>query len=179
MVLSGIISVAWPLVQRYAKPALILILGLSAGAIAFHYWKSSLVEQGYAKATAECAIERDAANTEAIEAYQESVEALITKNRKNQEEFENALNIYANRPADVVIERVPVRVKASCSSGDQMSGSTKGGQGDLRVGGQSSEAELSQRAARSLAEMINAIQKLQNECLLVKEAQRINQGALE
>ena len=174
--LSGIISFAWPLVQKYAKPALILILGLIAGAVAFYHWKSSLIEQGYDKGTAECTAERDKANTEAIEAYQEAVNALMLKNNQNQKEFENALYIYANRPADVVIERVPVRVKASCPAGITVIGSTESGSGDPEIGGQFIEAELSPGAVRSIEEITNSIQQLQNECLLIKEAQQINQG---
>lgn len=174
--LSGIISVAWPLVQKYAKPAIILILGLIAGAVIFHQWKSGLIEQGHDKGVAECTKERDEANTEATEAYQKAVEALVLKNNQNQKEFENALYIYANRPADVVIERVPVRVKASCPVGTAVTGGTESRSGDPKIGGQFIEAELSPGAVRSIEEITNSIQELQSKCLLIKETQQINQG---
>lgn len=175
-VLSTILTTVWPIVKKYGVAALAVVIGLGIGLYSFSSWKSGLVDQGYQKGVAECNLERSEANAKVVAEYQAAVNALVTKNRENQKEFENALQIYANRRPDVVIQRVPVRVKASCPSQDRVSGDPESGQKDTGIGGQFIEAELSPGAAGSITEIINAIQKLQDQCLLVKEAQRINQG---
>ncbi len=174
--LSTIITTVWPIAKKYGVAALAVVIGLGIGLYSFSSWKSGLVDQGHQKGVAECNLERSEANAKAINEYQAAVDALIVKNRENQKEFENALQIYANRRPDVVIQRVPVRVKASCPSQDRVPGDPESGQGNSEIGGRLIEAELSPRAVGSITEIINAIQKLQDQCLLVKEAQRINQG---
>lgn len=174
--LSTILTTVWPIAKKYGIAALAVVLGLGIAYVSFNHWKNSIIEQGYQKGVAECNEERSKANAKATEAYQAAVDALIEKNRTNQEEFENALYIYANRPADVVIQRVPVRVKAVCPTGHTQAGSAESGIGGTGIGGQTIETELSERATRSIERIMNDIKHLQDQCLLVKEAQRINQG---
>lgn len=174
--LKIVLDIVWPIAKKYGLAALAVVLGLGIAYISFNHWKNSIIEQGYQKGVAECNEERAEANTKVTEAYQEAVNALIKKNHDNKLEFENALNAYANRPADVVIQRVPVRVKAVCPTGNTQTGSAESGSGSTGIGGQTIETELSERATRSIEGIMNDIQRLQDQCLLVKEAQRINQG---
>lgn len=174
--LSSIIATVWPIAKKYGVAALALAIGLGVASYSFFHWKNSLIDQGHEKGVAECNKERSEVNAEAIAAYQEAMDALILRNSKNQEEFENALNVYANRPADVVIKRVPVRVKASCPVGNSAAGSTENRTESSGIGGSFIEAELSPGAVRNFERIMNDIQLLQSQCLLVKEAQRINQG---
>ncbi len=176
MGLSAIITTVWPIAKKYGVAALAVVIGLGIGLYSFSSWKSGLVDQGHQKGVAECNLERSEANAKAVAEYQAAVDALIVKNRENQKEFENALQIYANRRPDVVIQRVPVRVKASCPAGQAGPGSAESKPGSTEIGGQFIEAELSPRAVRRIEGITNDIQRLQDQCLLVKEAQRINQG---
>ena len=168
---------ALPYIQKYAGSALLIVLGVVVGGGMFLHWKNGIILQGYQKGVTECAIERGAANAKAIAAYQESVDALVLKNRTNEEEFENALMEYANRPADVIVKRVPVMVKVPSSAcGDGMPGDSEGGPEGTEIGGRVIETELSPGATERFAEIMSDVYRLQRECLLVKEAQRINQG---
>lgn len=172
-VLSSIISVV---AKKYGVAALAVVLGLGVASVSFFHWKNSIIEQGHEQGVAECNEERSRANEKVTEAYQAAVDALIAKNHTNKMEFENALNAYANRPANVVIQRVPVRVKAVCPPGNTETRSAESGIGGTGISGQIVEAELSERATRSIERITNDIELLQRQCLLVKEAQRINQG---
>ena len=174
--LKIILDIVWPIAKKYAVAASAVAAGVIALTYLFFHWQNNLIEQGHQRGVAECTEERNQANNKVTEAYQEAVEALIKKNHDNKLEFENALNAYANRPADVVIQRVPVRVKAVCPTGNTQTGSAESGSGSTGIGGQTIETELSSGATRSIEKIMNDIQRLQNQCLLVKEAQRINQG---
>lgn len=176
MGLSSILAVVWPLAKKYGVAALAVVIGLGVASVSFFHWKNSIIEQGHQRGVAECNEERSQANAKATQAYQEAVDALIAKNHTNKLEFENALNAYANRSPDVVIKRVPVRVQAVCPAGDTKAGSSESRPGSVTIGGQFIEAELSPGATRDFEKIMNDIQKLQDQCLLVKEAQRINQG---
>lgn len=173
---SLVLSVIWPIAKKYGLAAIAIVIGLGVASATFFHWKNSIIKQGYNQGVAECTEERGQANAKVIEAYQSAVEALITKNHNNQMEFENALNVYANRPVDVVIKRVPVRIKAVCPTGDAKARDSESTTGGAGISGQTIEAELSSRAVGRIERMMNDIQLLQSQCLLVKEAQRINQG---
>ncbi len=174
--LNIFLTTVWPVLKKYGVAALAGVLGVIFLWFALNHWQNSLIDQGHQQGVAECTEERNKSNNEAIAAYKGAVDALIVKNRTNQEEFENALNAYANRSPDVVIKRVPVRVQANCPAGNTTSGNPESRSGNTTIGGQVIEAELSPRAVGRIESITNDIQKLQDQCRLVKEAQRINQG---
>lgn len=150
------------------KGGVALGIALAVGA-GYLLWSNSIYDKGYNAAMAEVKVKN---REEAIKIakYVEWKEKEVEAEYKEREErILNATKIYAQHWAElslnpIVINSVRVRTVPTKCSGDPVSGGAKTGSGEAEANSGTYEAQLSERAARSVNEVMNAIDQLRLEC---------------
>ena len=164
-------SALFTLAAKYGSKILIGLASFLLLAGLYFYWKNSIYNEGYDKATAEwqkreAGIERQSAELIKLKLIENTA-----KERESQERLIGALKYYvkANEERERKLtadlnKRVFVRAKCPASSGNAVSTSPKVPLGNTQAGGISDEPELGKEDTRALFGTIADVNKMSAVC---------------